>query len=267
MRASILMSLALMSGAVNAHPFDSAIHSLAKAAADLEAGARANRNKEVVQKANEIRVRASALWLEAAVAPITLGDEKMKRLGFFLATINGGPAEFYIAKSEAAARANEELMDLNASRWVELGNLIRRQQADVAELTTIVDRRDQLMGIEERDRKQANFQTMRIAALNQFRQFVDQASGCVEFFKKAFKASGLAPEKNGKSYGWSAAELTRVYGLESLDEVSGEQSEQIRSRIQELLAKAHEYDHACISHEQSAFFDIEQKKLGKKSAQ
>lgn len=264
MRASILILAALISGAADAHPFDSAIDSLAKAAADLDASARSNKISELTQKGNEIRLRASALWLEAAVAPIVLGDEKMKRLGFFLATVNGGPAEFYIAKSEAAERATQEIMELNASRWLELGRLIRKQQSDIKELIAIVDKREQLTGIEEKDRKLANYQTMRGTALNQFREFVEQASDCAQYFKRSIQSFGLAAEKSGRDYVWSPAELKRVYDSESLEEMTAEQKEQIRGYVEEISAKAIQYDHACISVEQSAFYASELKKLGKK---
>lgn len=264
MRASILILTMFISGAANAHPLEGAVRNLAKAAAELESGARTNKNADVAKKAGELRLRASALWLESVVVPISIGDEKMKSLGFYLANVNGGPAEFYIAKSEAADQATEELMNLNSSRWLELGNLIRKQQADVAELTTIVERRDQLTGIEEKDRKRADFQTMRPSALNQFRQFVEQASSCAEYFKKTLKASGLMPEKSGSGYAWLPNELKRVYGSSSIDAMSSEQKEQIRLRLEELSAKAYEFDHACISIEQSTFFGIELGKLGKK---
>lgn len=196
-------------------------------------------------------------------APLHSTDTELGRLGYNVIADSGPSRRFRLQANEASRGLERDATDMKAKRWFQLTDLIQRQVSTISELGKMAASPDYSAGIAVTSIDEVLGNKARLEILSSLDQKARDTVSCIQYFSSSFSNSGLKPVRAGQDFIWSAEDLKRVFNVADLDQADEAQKAKIRQQIQDYAAKTLEFDYACITPDQGAFFAREQAKLGK----
>ena len=265
---SVLVAMAFSHAmAADNHPLEKAVQSIAKVATDLETAQRgqpAGSNAELTSAIEGLRVQASQLWKSSVLAPLAISDSDLKKMGFEFELTNHAAGYYRLKTNEAKRALDQGAYDLKTDKWLELSKLAKSQGALIEQTHRLTTEPLFNSGIATRVKESAAIVASlnRIELLKRLSERVDLTLGCIAYFGKAFRESGLFPQE--RPYGeqaWSSVDLERVYQVRDIAKLSSTQRVQAKARLAELVKRAGDFEETCISIDRAAFMASELEKL------